>query len=152
MFYSCYAVCITPYRTFVRCNLRLTEFWLGLMNLVPFQVSSLELAGGGSRRTSRRVALNRAQDVGVCWWQGGYDEVWPWSPVPSTSERANLVLLGFSESPGLMVSPHTKAHPFSLAIQLDNQRRWQETRKIHLLHSYVLLHDKFEPLSSSENK
>lgn len=115
MFYSWHAVCINLYRTFVCCNLWLTEFWLSLMNLVPFQVSSLELAGGGGRRTGRRVALNRAQDVGVCWWQGGHDEVWPWSPVPSASERTNLVLLGFSESPGLMVNPHTYVRPFSLS-------------------------------------
>ncbi|KAK3562838.1 hypothetical protein QTP86_010720 [Hemibagrus guttatus] len=73
------------------------------LSAADIKVSSLELAGGGGRRTCRRVALSRAQDVGVCWWQGGHDEVWPWSPVPSVSERANLVLLGFSQSPGLML-------------------------------------------------
>ncbi|KAF7704729.1 WD repeat-containing and planar cell polarity effector protein fritz homolog [Silurus meridionalis] len=84
------------------------------------KVSSLELAGGGGRRTSRRVALNRAQDVGVCWWQGSHDEVWPWSPVPSASERANLVLLGFSESPGLMVlsSIRTSGEPLDCCFSL----------------------------------
>lgn len=102
----------------IYCTVKLSKpvskrLGLALIHLVPFQVSCLELAGGGGRRTSRRVALNRAQDMGVCWWQGGHDEVWPWSPVPSASERANLVLLGFSESPGLMVSPNINViHPF----------------------------------------
>ncbi|KAL6478380.1 hypothetical protein MHYP_G00142150 [Metynnis hypsauchen] len=67
------------------------------------KVSSVELAGGGGRRTGRHVALSRAQDVGVCWWPGGREEVWPWSPVPSATERANLVLLGCTEGSGLMV-------------------------------------------------
>ncbi|XP_060789412.1 WD repeat-containing and planar cell polarity effector protein fritz homolog [Neoarius graeffei] len=80
------------------------------LSAADIKVSSLELAGGGSRRISRRVALNRAQDVGVCWWQGGHDEVWPWSPVPSASDRANLVLLGFSESPGLMILSSIRTH------------------------------------------
>ncbi|KAG9268441.1 hypothetical protein AMEX_G17416 [Astyanax mexicanus] len=68
------------------------------------KVSSVELAGGGGRRTGRRVGLSRAQDVGMCWWPGGREEeVWPWSPVPGAMERANLVLLGCSDSSGLMV-------------------------------------------------
>ncbi|KAM9465979.1 WD repeat-containing and planar cell polarity effector protein fritz homolog isoform 1-T2 [Clarias gariepinus] len=90
------------------------------LSAADIKVSCLELAGGGGRRTSRRVALNRAQDMGVCWWQGGHDEVWPWSPVPSASERANLVLLGFSESPGLMVlsSICTSGEPLDCCFSL----------------------------------
>ncbi|GAA6066713.1 WD repeat-containing and planar cell polarity effector protein fritz homolog, partial [Tachysurus ichikawai] len=64
-------------------------------------VSSLELVGGGGRRTSRRVALSRAQDVGVCWWQGGHDDV---------SDCPRLVLLGCSERPGLMVAEWQDVH------------------------------------------
>ncbi|KAG7328615.1 hypothetical protein KOW79_008559 [Hemibagrus wyckioides] len=90
------------------------------LSAADIKVSSLELAGGGGRRTCKRVALSRAQDVGVCWWQGGHDEVWPWSPVPSVSERANLVLLGFSESPGLMVlsSIRTSGEPLDCCFSL----------------------------------
>ncbi|XP_062863404.1 WD repeat-containing and planar cell polarity effector protein fritz homolog isoform X2 [Trichomycterus rosablanca] len=84
------------------------------------KVSSVDLAGGGGRRVSRRVALNRSQDVGVCWWQSQHEEVWPWSPVPSAVERANLVLLGFSESPGLMVlsSIRTDGDPLDCRFSL----------------------------------
>ncbi|XP_072546197.1 WD repeat-containing and planar cell polarity effector protein fritz homolog isoform X2 [Salminus brasiliensis] len=68
------------------------------------KVSAVELAGGSGRRTGRHVGLSRAQDVAVCWWPGGREEdVWPWSPVPSAAERANLVLLGCSDGSGLMV-------------------------------------------------
>ncbi|XP_060735477.1 WD repeat-containing and planar cell polarity effector protein fritz homolog [Tachysurus vachellii] len=98
----------------------LSAWRLEKLSAADIKVSSLELAGGGGRRTSRRVALSRAQDVGVCWWQGGHDEVWPWSPAPSASERANLVLLGFSESPGLMVlsSIRTGGEPLDCCFSL----------------------------------
>ncbi|XP_076833657.1 LOW QUALITY PROTEIN: WD repeat-containing and planar cell polarity effector protein fritz homolog [Brachyhypopomus gauderio] len=84
------------------------------------KVSWVELAGGGGHRVERCVGLSQAQDVGVCWWPGGREEVWPWSPAPSAAERANLVLLGCSESPGLTVlsSIRTDGDPLNCYFSL----------------------------------
>lgn len=72
---------------------------------VLLQVSVVDLPGGG-RRMERRVGLNQTQDVAVCWWPLCNEEVRPWSPVPSAVDRANLVLLACSDTPGLTVSRH----------------------------------------------
>ncbi|XP_053488650.1 WD repeat-containing and planar cell polarity effector protein fritz homolog isoform X2 [Ictalurus furcatus] len=98
----------------------LSAWRLEKLSAADIKVSSLELGGGGGRGTSRRVALNRGQDMGVCWWQGGHGDVWPWSPVPSSSERANVVVLGFSESAGLMVlsSIRTNGEPLDCCFSL----------------------------------
>lgn len=70
------------------------------------QVSVVDLPGGG-RRVERHVGLNRTQDVAVCWWPLCNEEVRPWSPIPSAADRANLVLLACSDTPGLTVSRHS---------------------------------------------
>ncbi|XP_066528624.1 WD repeat-containing and planar cell polarity effector protein fritz homolog [Hoplias malabaricus] len=67
------------------------------------KVLAVELPGCAGRRTQRWVGLNQAQDVAACWWTGAREEIWPWSPIPSAKERANLVLLGCSDVPGLTV-------------------------------------------------
>ncbi|XP_035388375.1 WD repeat-containing and planar cell polarity effector protein fritz homolog isoform X2 [Electrophorus electricus] len=84
------------------------------------KVSWVELAGGNARRVVRRVGLSRAQDMGVCWWPSGHEEAWPWSPVPSSAEQANLVLLGCSDRPGLTVlsSIRTDGDPLTCCFSL----------------------------------
>lgn len=77
------------------------------------QVSVVDLPGGG-RRVERRMGLNRTQDVAVCWWPLCNEEVRPWSPIPSAADRANLVLLACSDTPGLTVSRHS--HGFRVGL------------------------------------
>ncbi|TRY83812.1 hypothetical protein DNTS_035377, partial [Danionella cerebrum] len=66
------------------------------------KVSVVDLPGGG-RRIDRYLGLNQTQDVGLCWWPLCNEEVRPWSPLPSAFNRANLVLLGCSDVPGIKV-------------------------------------------------
>ncbi|KAI4812898.1 hypothetical protein KUCAC02_024260 [Chaenocephalus aceratus] len=64
---------------------------------------SVEVSGRGGRRLSRRLALNRLQDVALCWWDSEEpsEELWPWSP--TNTHRNNLVLLSCSPAEGLKV-------------------------------------------------
>ncbi|KAJ8405123.1 hypothetical protein AAFF_G00330440 [Aldrovandia affinis] len=70
------------------------------LSFSDLRISYVDLPGPAGRRLGRRVELNRLHDVAICWWPAVNEEAWPWSPVPSEGERANLVLLGCS-GPGL---------------------------------------------------
>ncbi|KAJ8250284.1 hypothetical protein COCON_G00222060 [Conger conger] len=73
------------------------------LSFSELKISSVDLPGPAGRRLGRRVVLNRLQDMGVCWWPAVNEESWPWSPVPSEGDRANLVLLGCGGAGGLKV-------------------------------------------------
>ncbi|KAM3606467.1 uncharacterized protein V6R79_017107 [Siganus canaliculatus] len=69
---------------------------------------------GRDRRLHRRVALNRLQDVALCWWnleEPSEEEPWPWTL--TDPHRNNLVLLSCSPAEGLKVlsSVRTEADP-----------------------------------------
>ncbi|KAG5831097.1 hypothetical protein ANANG_G00300240 [Anguilla anguilla] len=73
------------------------------LSFSDLKISSVDLPGPAGRRLGLRVGLNRSQDVAVCWWPAVNEEAWPWSPVPSEGDRANLVLLGCGGAGGLKV-------------------------------------------------
>ncbi|XP_050990044.1 WD repeat-containing and planar cell polarity effector protein fritz homolog [Labeo rohita] len=89
------------------------------LTAAEIKVSVVDLPGGG-RRAERRVGLNRTQDVVVCWWPLCNEEVRPWSPIPSAVDRANLVLLACSDTPGLTVlsSIRTDGNPIDCRFSL----------------------------------
>ncbi|XP_051501761.1 WD repeat-containing and planar cell polarity effector protein fritz homolog isoform X1 [Myxocyprinus asiaticus] len=72
------------------------------LTATEIKVSVVDLPGGG-RRVERRVGLNQAQDVALCWWPLCNEEVRPWSPAPSATDRANLVLLACSDTSGFTI-------------------------------------------------
>ena len=47
--------------------------------------------------TQRHLAINCVQDRVVCWWPLVSDDAWPWAPVSSEKDRANLLLLGYAQ-------------------------------------------------------
>ncbi|XP_029107251.1 WD repeat-containing and planar cell polarity effector protein fritz homolog isoform X2 [Scleropages formosus] len=69
------------------------------------KVCCVDLPGLPGRRLDRRVHLNSVQDMALCWWAAVDNEAWPWSPVSSQEDRANLVLLacGVGAGGGLKV-------------------------------------------------
>ncbi|KAG7463068.1 hypothetical protein MATL_G00191450 [Megalops atlanticus] len=73
------------------------------LSLSELKISCADLPGPAGRRLGRRVGLNCLQDVAICWWPAVNEEAWPWSPVPSEGDRANLVLLACSGAGGLKV-------------------------------------------------
>ncbi|XP_063297927.1 WD repeat-containing and planar cell polarity effector protein fritz homolog [Pelobates fuscus] len=58
------------------------------------KISYIDLPGPLGRHLNRHLALNCMQDLAICWWPVPVDDIWPWSPVSSDKDRANLVLLG----------------------------------------------------------
>ncbi|KAM4694523.1 WD repeat-containing and planar cell polarity effector protein fritz homolog [Discoglossus pictus] len=58
------------------------------------KISYIDIPGSKGRHLNRRLASNCMQDLIVCWWLIPTDDVWPWSPISSDKDRANLVLLG----------------------------------------------------------
>ncbi|XP_053292136.1 WD repeat-containing and planar cell polarity effector protein fritz homolog [Pleuronectes platessa] len=83
------------------------------------KVVSVEVGSRGCR-LHRLVALNRLQDVALCWWnldEAG-EELWPWSP--TDTHRNNLVLLSCSPTEGLKVlsSVRTEGNPLDCRFSL----------------------------------
>uniref|UniRef100_G3W6A7 WD repeat containing planar cell polarity effector n=1 Tax=Sarcophilus harrisii TaxID=9305 RepID=G3W6A7_SARHA len=58
-----------------------------------YKISYLEIPGPITRRIVRHLAINCIQDMAICWWEISSDDVWPWSPISSEKDRANLFLL-----------------------------------------------------------
>ncbi|XP_030643309.1 WD repeat-containing and planar cell polarity effector protein fritz homolog [Chanos chanos] len=87
---------------------------------VDLQGSAAGGGGGGGHRVGRRMGLSRAQDLAICWWPEVNEEAWPWSPIPSQQERANLVLLACLPAPGLKVlsSIRTNGKPLDCCFSL----------------------------------
>ncbi|XP_070588637.1 WD repeat-containing and planar cell polarity effector protein fritz homolog isoform X2 [Erythrolamprus reginae] len=58
-----------------------------------FKIFYIDIPGFGNRRMKRHLTINNVQNMVICWWSAAKDELWPWSPVSSKRERANLLLL-----------------------------------------------------------
>ncbi|XP_052369704.1 WD repeat-containing and planar cell polarity effector protein fritz homolog isoform X3 [Oncorhynchus keta] len=69
------------------------------------KVVCVEVCGPAGRRQGRRVDLNCLQDLAVCWCSltNTNDELWPWNPGHTHTDRDNLVLLSCSSTEGLKV-------------------------------------------------
>ncbi|XP_028845506.1 WD repeat-containing and planar cell polarity effector protein fritz homolog isoform X2 [Denticeps clupeoides] len=84
------------------------------------KICGADLPGGAGRCLGRHVGLNRLQDVAICWWPALNEEARPWSPLPSETDRANLVLLGCAAAPGLKIlsSVRTEGDPLDCCFSL----------------------------------
>lgn len=60
------------------------------------KVSMVDLPGPSSRRIKRKCLCNKNSDLICVWWSNSIEEAWPWSPLVSESDRANLVLLSIT--------------------------------------------------------
>ncbi|XP_056120287.1 LOW QUALITY PROTEIN: WD repeat-containing and planar cell polarity effector protein fritz homolog [Rhinichthys klamathensis goyatoka] len=117
------------------------------LTAAEIKVSVVDLPGGG-RRVERHMGLNRTQDVAVCWWPLCNEEVRPWSPIPRAADRANLVLLACSDTPGLTVlsSVRTDGNPIDCRFSLT-QPYHVLTVELHqeAKHSTSELHEEAQP-------
>ncbi|EQB78928.1 hypothetical protein CB1_001609003 [Camelus ferus] len=67
------------------------------LSALDYKISYYEIPGPANRTTQRRLAVNHVQDVVVCWWPLVSDDAWPWAPISSEKDRANLLLLGYAQ-------------------------------------------------------
>ncbi|XP_039509423.1 WD repeat-containing and planar cell polarity effector protein fritz homolog isoform X3 [Pimephales promelas] len=105
------------------------------LTAAEIKISVVDLPGGG-RRMERHMGLNRTQDVAVCWWPLCNEEVRPWSPIPRAADRANLVLLACSDTPGLTVSRHSHGFRVLSSVRTDGNPidcRFSLTQPYHVL-------------------
>ncbi|KAJ6659569.1 hypothetical protein lerEdw1_018538 [Lerista edwardsae] len=63
------------------------------LSSLDVKITYVDMPGLGNRIMKHHLAINNAQDMVICWWSMANDEMWPWSPVSSERERANLLLL-----------------------------------------------------------
>ncbi|XP_053316219.1 WD repeat-containing and planar cell polarity effector protein fritz homolog [Spea bombifrons] len=64
------------------------------LSSLDFKISYIDIPGPKVRHLYRHLAINCMQDLAICYWPMPADDVWPWSPVSSERDRANIVLLG----------------------------------------------------------
>ncbi|KAM5227870.1 LOW QUALITY PROTEIN: WD repeat-containing and planar cell polarity effector protein fritz homolog [Ctenodactylus gundi] len=67
------------------------------LSALDYKISYFEIPGPVNRTTERRLAINCIQDIVVCWWPLVSDDVWPWAPISSAKDRANLLLLSCAQ-------------------------------------------------------
>lgn len=82
------------------------------------KVVRVELNGQGLR-IKRHVALNRQQDVALCWWsqEESGEGLWPWGPIDG--HRNNLLLLSCSpDGFKILSSIRTEGHPMDCRFSL----------------------------------
>ncbi|XP_056623957.1 WD repeat-containing and planar cell polarity effector protein fritz homolog isoform X1 [Triplophysa dalaica] len=118
------------------------------LTVAEIKVSVVDVPGGG-RRAERRMRLNQGQDVAVCWWPLCHEDVRPWSPIPSAVDRANLVLLACSDTPGLTVlsSIRTDRNPIDCRFSLTQPYQILTVELHHEAnHSASELHEEAQPL------
>ncbi|NXP56350.1 FRITZ protein, partial [Heliornis fulica] len=64
------------------------------LSCLDLKISYTDILGPEGRRMKRHLAINRMQDMVICWWSAISDGAWPWSPISCERDRANLLLLG----------------------------------------------------------
>ncbi|KAM6180336.1 WD repeat-containing and planar cell polarity effector protein fritz homolog [Erethizon dorsatum] len=67
------------------------------LSALDYKISYCEIPGPVNRTTERRLAINCIQDIVICWWPLVSDDGWPWAPISSEKNRANLLLLGYAQ-------------------------------------------------------
>ncbi|XP_077998341.1 WD repeat-containing and planar cell polarity effector protein fritz homolog [Glandiceps talaboti] len=58
------------------------------------KVSHIDVPGPKGKRLERKLSINTNQEWVVVWWPISGEEAWPWSPMSSDRDRANIVILG----------------------------------------------------------
>ncbi|XP_035826500.1 WD repeat-containing and planar cell polarity effector protein fritz homolog isoform X2 [Aplysia californica] len=60
------------------------------------KISQLDIPGPKGRRLDRKMSLNTSQDMLLIWWSVESGEAWPWSPISSDKDRANIVIISLN--------------------------------------------------------
>ncbi|XP_064623085.1 WD repeat-containing and planar cell polarity effector protein fritz homolog isoform X2 [Lineus longissimus] len=89
------------------------------------KITQLDLPGPQTtRRLDRHLSCNASQDTLLSWWAISSEEAWPWSPMTSDRERANLVVIGVN-GPKLDVLSYmrTEGDPINITFSRLNSHQ-----------------------------
>ncbi|XP_021780569.1 WD repeat-containing and planar cell polarity effector protein fritz homolog isoform X5 [Papio anubis] len=67
------------------------------LSALDYKIFYYEIPGPINKTTERHLAINYVHDRVVCWWPLVNDDAWPWAPISSEKDRANLLLLGYAQ-------------------------------------------------------
>nr|XP_055233976.1 WD repeat-containing and planar cell polarity effector protein fritz homolog isoform X7 [Gorilla gorilla gorilla] len=67
------------------------------LSALDYKIFYYEIPGPINKTTERHLAINCVHDRVVCWWPLVNDDAWPWAPISSEKDRANLLLLGYAQ-------------------------------------------------------
>nr|XP_044993719.1 WD repeat-containing and planar cell polarity effector protein fritz homolog isoform X3 [Jaculus jaculus] len=94
------------------------------LSALDYKVSYYDISGPANKTTERHLAINCAQDIVVCWWPLVSDEAWPWTPISSEKDRANLLLLGCAQGRlEVLSSVRTEGNPLDVRFGAGHPRR-----------------------------
>ncbi|XP_036056062.1 WD repeat-containing and planar cell polarity effector protein fritz homolog isoform X2 [Onychomys torridus] len=94
------------------------------LSALDYKISYYDIPGPANRTLERRLAINSIQDVVVCWWPLVSDGAWPWTPISSEKDRANLLLLGFIQG-GLQVLSSVRTEWNPLDVHFGTKQPYQ---------------------------
>ncbi|KAL1791297.1 WD repeat-containing and planar cell polarity effector protein fritz-like isoform X1 [Sigmodon hispidus] len=94
------------------------------LSALDYKISYYDIPGPANRTLERRLAINSTQDVVVCWWPLVSDGAWPWTPISSEKDRANLLLLGFTQG-GLQVLSSVRTEWNPLDVHFGTKQPYQ---------------------------
>lgn len=94
------------------------------LSALDYKISYYDIPGPTNRTLERHLAINSSQDAVVCWWPLLSDGAWPWTPISSEKDRANLLLLGFTQG-GLQVLSCVRTEGNPLEIHFGAKQPYQ---------------------------
>ncbi|XP_017169924.1 WD repeat-containing and planar cell polarity effector protein fritz homolog isoform X6 [Mus musculus] len=94
------------------------------LSALDLKISYYDIPGPANRTIDRHLAVNSTQDLVVCWWPLVSDDVWPWTPVSSEKDRANMLLLGFTQG-GLEVLSFVRTEWSPLDVHFGTKQPYQ---------------------------
>ncbi|XP_061172893.1 WD repeat-containing and planar cell polarity effector protein fritz homolog [Saccostrea echinata] len=57
------------------------------------KITQIDIPGPVGRRIERLLSANTRLDMLLVWWPTSSEEAWPWSPMSSEKDRANMIVL-----------------------------------------------------------
>uniref|UniRef100_A0A0G2JXB0 WD repeat containing planar cell polarity effector n=1 Tax=Rattus norvegicus TaxID=10116 RepID=A0A0G2JXB0_RAT len=94
------------------------------LSALDYKISYHDIPGPATRTVDRHLAINSTQDLAVCWWPLLSDDAWPWTPIASEKDRANMLLLGFTQG-GLEVLSSVRTEWNPLDVHFGTRQPYQ---------------------------
>ncbi|XP_060221169.1 WD repeat-containing and planar cell polarity effector protein fritz homolog isoform X2 [Meriones unguiculatus] len=97
---------------------------LDKLSALDYKISYCDIPGPANRTVERHLAINSIQDLIICWWPLVSDDAWPWTPVSSEKDKANILLLGLTQR-GLEVLSSVRTEWNPLDVYFGTKQPYQ---------------------------